>query len=139
MSKSRKREPTNISEIKSLLRTAETLIEALPYLQQFTGETFVIKYGGHAMGDAKLGQQFAKDIVLLKQVGINPVIVHGGGPQIGEMLNQMKREEQVLKLYQNATRMSDKRERERELDAKRASRVNPRGKRAIWRGTNVGV
>jgi len=90
MSKSRKTEPTNISEIKSLLRTAETLIEALPYLQQFTGETFVIKYGGHAMGNAKLGQQFAKDIVLLKQVGINPVIVHGGGPQIGEMLNQMK-------------------------------------------------
>jgi acetylglutamate kinase len=96
MADSTKNEPRNISEIKSLLRTAETLTEALPYLQEFGGKTFVIKYGGHAMGDDKLAAQFAQDIVLLKQVGINPVIVHGGGPQIGAMLKQMKIESEFI-------------------------------------------
>lgn len=72
------------------LRTAATLSEALPYMREFSGETFVIKYGGHAMGDADLGKQFAQDIVLLKQVGINPIVVHGGGPQIGKMLERLK-------------------------------------------------
>ena len=96
MADSTKNEPRNISEIKSLLRTAETLTEALPYLQEFGGKTFVIKYGGHAMGDDKLAAQFAQDIVLLKQVGINPIIVHGGGPQIGAMLKQMKIESEFI-------------------------------------------
>ena len=96
MADSTKNESRNISEIKSLLRTAETLTEALPYLQEFGGKTFVIKYGGHAMGDDKLAAQFAQDIVLLKQVGINPVIVHGGGPQIGAMLKQMKIESEFI-------------------------------------------
>ncbi len=73
-----------------LIGTAETLSEALPYMQQFAGETFVIKYGGHAMGDEALARQFARDVVLIKQVGINPVIVHGGGPQIGSMLERLK-------------------------------------------------
>src|SRR5690348_13820891 len=68
----------------SWLKTAATLSEALPYMRQFSGETFVIKYGGHAMGDDQLAKQFASDIVLLKQVGINPIVVHGGGPQIGK-------------------------------------------------------
>jgi acetylglutamate kinase len=71
-------------------RTAKTLSEALPYMRRFAGETFVIKYGGHAMGDEKPGQSFARNVVLLKQVGINPVVVHGGGPQIGQMLDRLK-------------------------------------------------
>jgi len=59
-------------------------------MRKFAGETFVVKYGGHAMGDAALAEKFARDIVLLKQVGINPVVVHGGGPQIGQMLDRLK-------------------------------------------------
>ena len=105
MAVSKKNEPKNISEIKSLLRTAETLTEALPYLQEFGGKTFVIKYGGHAMGDTRLAEQFASDIVLLKQVGINPVIVHGGGPQIGRMLQQLKIESEFV----DGLRVTDKR------------------------------
>jgi acetylglutamate kinase len=83
-------------EIKSLktkellLRTAKTVSEALPYIQRFAGHTFVIKYGGHAMGDARTAETFARDIVMLKTIGINPVVVHGGGPQIGAMLERMK-------------------------------------------------
>ena len=72
------------------LETARTLTEALPYMHRFAGQTFVIKYGGAAMGDHALGNAFASDIVLIKQVGINPVIVHGGGPQIGAMLDRLK-------------------------------------------------
>jgi len=79
----------NIGETKQWLRTASTLVEALPYLRRFSGHTFVIKYGGHAMGDDTLSRDFARDVVLLKQVGINPIVVHGGGPQIGEMLKRM--------------------------------------------------
>ena len=75
--------------IKRYLQTAKTLSEALPYLRRFAGETFVIKYGGHAMGDPELGKQFARDVVLMKQIGINPIVVHGGGPQIGEMLQRL--------------------------------------------------
>ena len=68
---------------------ATTLIEALPYLQRFTDRTVVIKYGGHAMVDHKLKASFATDVALLKQVGINPVVVHGGAPQIGQMLEKI--------------------------------------------------
>lgn len=68
---------------------SRVLIESLPYMRQFHGETVVIKYGGHAMKDAELGRAFALNIVLLKYVGINPVIVHGGGPQIGRMLEAL--------------------------------------------------
>jgi len=68
---------------------AATLIEALPYLQHFADQTVVIKYGGHAMADEELKSSFATDITLLKQVGINPVVVHGGGPQIGQMLEKV--------------------------------------------------
>jgi len=74
----------------SFLATAETLSEALPYMRRFAGQTFVIKYGGHAMGSAELAQAFARDVVLIKQVGMNPIVVHGGGPQIGEMLDRLK-------------------------------------------------
>ncbi|MBL6958159.1 MAG: acetylglutamate kinase [Rhodospirillales bacterium] len=72
------------------LAQARTLSEALPYMRRYTGKTFVIKYGGHAMGDDDLARLFARDIVLLRQVGINPIVVHGGGPQIGKMLERLK-------------------------------------------------
>ena len=78
-----------MSQDKQMLAKAETLIEALPYFQRYAGCTFVVKYGGHAMGDPEAAQDFAQDIVLLKAVGINPVVVHGGGPQIGAMLKKM--------------------------------------------------
>lgn len=73
----------------AMLVKAETLVEALPYLQRYAGRTFVVKYGGHAMGDPDLAHDFAQDVVLLKAVGINPVVVHGGGPQIGAMLKKL--------------------------------------------------
>ncbi|HUZ72387.1 MAG TPA: acetylglutamate kinase [Stellaceae bacterium] len=69
---------------------AATLAAALPYFRRYAGKTVVIKYGGHAMGDSAIGTMFAEDIVLLKQVGINPIVVHGGGPQIGQMLERLK-------------------------------------------------
>ena len=68
--------------------TAKVLIEALPYIQKFTGQTVVIKYGGNAMVDEDLKSSFARDVVLLKHVGINPIIVHGGGPQIAQLLEK---------------------------------------------------
>ena len=74
---------------KSLAQAA-VLGEALPYMRRHAGETFVIKYGGHAMGDKELAGLFAADIVLLAHVGINPIVVHGGGPQIAKMLDQLK-------------------------------------------------
>ncbi len=69
--------------------TAHTLSEALPFLQRYDGKTVVMKYGGHAMGDAERSAEFARDIVLMKQIGINPVVVHGGGPQIQKMLERL--------------------------------------------------
>jgi acetylglutamate kinase len=77
-------------ERRSWLEKAHTLSEALPFLSEHRGETFVVKYGGHAMGDATLGTLFARDIVLLNQMGVNVVVVHGGGPQIGAMLERLK-------------------------------------------------
>jgi acetylglutamate kinase len=71
-------------------QVAATLVEALPYMRRFAGSTFVIKYGGHAMGSPELARDFARDVVLLKQVGVNPVVVHGGGPQIKAMLDRLK-------------------------------------------------
>jgi acetylglutamate kinase len=80
----------------ALLAKAETLTEALPYLQRYEGETFVVKYGGHAMGNPELAHDFAEDVVLLKAVGINPIVVHGGGPQIGAMLKTMDVESRFI-------------------------------------------
>jgi len=68
---------------------AAVLSEALPYMRRYAGKTILVKYGGHAMGDEALGDSFARDVVLLKQVGINPIVVHGGGPQIGQMLERL--------------------------------------------------
>ena len=80
---------TRFAPSKALLDKAQTLTEALPYMQRYAGKTFVIKYGGHAMGDPEAARDFAEDVVLLKAVGINPVVVHGGGPQIGAMLKKL--------------------------------------------------
>ncbi|MDE0522287.1 MAG: acetylglutamate kinase [Boseongicola sp.] len=71
------------------IATARTLNEALPYLQRYDGATVVIKFGGNAMGDADAMARFARDIVLMRQVGVNPVIVHGGGPMIAQMLDRL--------------------------------------------------
>src|SRR5215468_9665656 len=68
---------------------AAVLAEALPYLRRYAGQTVLVKYGGHAMGNGEDGDPFARDIVLLKQVGIHPIVVHGGGPQIGQMLERL--------------------------------------------------
>ncbi|MCK5917037.1 MAG: acetylglutamate kinase [Cocleimonas sp.] len=78
------------------INTAHILTEALPYIQRYAGKTIVIKYGGNAMTDDKLKEGFARDIVLLKQVGINPIIVHGGGPQIGNVLKQIGKESHFI-------------------------------------------
>ncbi len=75
---------------------ASILIEALPYIRRFYQKTVVIKYGGHAMVAEDLKDSFAKDIVLMKYIGINPVVVHGGGPQIGEMLRRMGKKSEFL-------------------------------------------
>jgi acetylglutamate kinase len=69
---------------------AATLAAALPYFRRYAGKTIVVKYGGHAMGDNAIATMFAEDIVLLKQVGMNPIVVHGGGPQIGQMLERLR-------------------------------------------------
>ena len=70
-------------------QTAQTLSEALPYIQKYAGKTVLIKYGGHAMGEDHIAQRFARDIVLIKQLGVKPIVVHGGGPQIGQMLDRL--------------------------------------------------
>jgi acetylglutamate kinase len=75
--------------MEKLIEKARTLIEAMPYIQTFRGKTFVIKYGGNAMIDEHLKQGFAQDVVLMRYIGINPVIVHGGGPQIGKIMERM--------------------------------------------------
>ncbi|MEH6544806.1 MAG: acetylglutamate kinase [Sneathiella sp.] len=90
--------------VEEQLRKAQTLSEALPYMHLFAGQTFVIKYGGHAMGDESLAHDFARDVALLKQVGINPIIVHGGGPQIGAMLERLK----IKSSFVDGLRVTDK-------------------------------
>ena len=92
------------SEDTAMLAKAEVLIEALPYFQRYAGRTFVVKYGGHAMGDPEAARDFAEDIVLLKAVGINPVVVHGGGPQIGAMLKKLG----VESTFVDGLRVTDK-------------------------------
>jgi acetylglutamate kinase len=77
------------TETKHWLRAARTLTEALPYMRRYSGKTFVVKYGGNAMVNKELAGVFAQDIVLLRQVGINPIVVHGGGPQINQMLDRL--------------------------------------------------
>lgn len=83
-------------ENESAAQIAHVLIEALPYIRRFKGKTLVVKYGGNAMTDDHLKHSFARDIVLLKLVGINPVIVHGGGPQIGQLLERLGKTSQFI-------------------------------------------
>ncbi|MFC6486678.1 acetylglutamate kinase [Nitratireductor sp. GCM10026969] len=82
---------------------ARLLSAALPYMQRYENSTVVVKYGGHAMGDAMLGRAFARDVALLKQSGVNPIVVHGGGPQIGSMLKSMGIESK----FENGLRVTD--------------------------------
>ncbi|NLC22093.1 MAG: acetylglutamate kinase, partial [Halomonadaceae bacterium] len=81
----------------------EVLSEALPYIQRFSGKTVVVKYGGNAMTEDALIDSFARDMVLMKEVGINPVVVHGGGPQIGELLKKLNIESRFI----NGMRVTD--------------------------------
>ena len=89
--------------INSAKNIVEVLTESLPYIQKFTGRTVVVKYGGNAMTDEKLKQSFARDIVLMKLVGINPIVVHGGGPQIANVLDQLNIESNFV----NGLRVTD--------------------------------
>ncbi|MBA3582871.1 MAG: acetylglutamate kinase [Gammaproteobacteria bacterium] len=81
---------------QAAIHVAKVLTEALPYIQKHAGKTFVIKYGGNAMVDEKLQSSFARDIVLMKQIGLNPVVVHGGGPQIGDLLTRLNIESEFI-------------------------------------------
>ncbi|MFQ5539545.1 MAG: acetylglutamate kinase, partial [Candidatus Binatia bacterium] len=89
--------------MEDFIGKAEVLMEALPYIQRFYGKTFVVKYGGRAMVDEQLKASFAQDIVLLKYVGINPVVVHGGGPQIDKTLERMG----IVSRYMQGMRVTD--------------------------------
>src|SRR5262245_10442236 len=77
------------ANIETAAERARVLAQALPFLRRYAGATIVVKYGGHAMGEEHLARQFGSDIALLKQVGVNPVVVHGGGPQINAMLKRL--------------------------------------------------
>ena len=81
---------------KSAARVAQVLSEAVPYIRKFRGKTIVVKYGGNAMVDEKLKQGFARDIILMRLVGINPVVVHGGGPQIAQLLEKLGKESRFI-------------------------------------------
>lgn len=92
-----------MNEENSINHDAAILAKALPFMQRYEGKTVVIKYGGHAMGDAELGKAFARDVALLKQSRVNPIVVHGGGPQIGAMLTKMGIESQ----FEGGLRITD--------------------------------
>lgn len=89
--------------MEDLINKAKILIEALPYIQKFRGQPIVVKYGGHAMADEELQKSFSRDIILLKLIGLQPVVVHGGGPQIEKVLSQMGIEAK----YHNGVRITD--------------------------------
>ena len=93
----------NFDDLSEPEKQARLLSKALPYMQKYENHTVVVKYGGHAMGDAYLGEAFARDIALLKQSGINPIVVHGGGPQIGQMLEKM----QIKSRFEGGLRVTD--------------------------------
>lgn len=94
-----------MADLESFSRDAAILSQALPYMQRYEGKTVVVKYGGHAMGDLKLGQTFARDIALLKQSKVNPIVVHGGGPQIALMLKNLGIESK----FEGGLRVTDQR------------------------------
>jgi len=85
-----------MEHIQTSMERADILLEALPYIKRFYNKTIVIKYGGHAMVDNELKDKFAQDVVMMKYIGINPVVVHGGGPQIGSFLKKLGKESQFI-------------------------------------------
>ena len=85
-----------MDDMKKCMDRAEILVEALPYIRRFFNETVVIKYGGHAMVDEELKDNFARDVVMMKFIGIHPVVVHGGGPQIGSLLKRLGKESKFV-------------------------------------------
>jgi len=85
-----------MGNIKNSMERADILLEALPYIKRFNNKTIVIKYGGHAMVDDELKDKFAQDVVMMKYIGINPVVVHGGGPQIGNLLKKFGKESKFI-------------------------------------------
>jgi len=85
-----------MDDMKKPVERAEILVEALPYIRRFFNKTVVIKYGGHAMADEELKDNFARDVVMMKYIGINPVVVHGGGPQIGSLLKKLGKESKFV-------------------------------------------
>src|ERR1700733_14805695 len=91
-------------DIAAATQQASVLAQALPFLRRYAGATVVVKYGGHAMGEEALAAEFGRDIALLKQVGINPVVVHGGGPQINTMLKRLS----VQSNFIDGLRVTDK-------------------------------
>ena len=88
---------------ETAMQVAAVLSKGLPYIQRFTGKTVVIKYGGNAMENEELKSSFARDVVLMKLVGINPIVVHGGGPQIGELLERLN----IKSNFVNGMRVTD--------------------------------
>jgi acetylglutamate kinase len=85
-----------MENISNSIERADILLETLPYIRRFYNKTIVIKYGGHAMVDDELKDKFAKDVVMMKYIGINPVVVHGGGPQIGDLLKKVGKESKFI-------------------------------------------
>ncbi|MEP2980188.1 MAG: acetylglutamate kinase [Lentilitoribacter sp.] len=113
---------------------ARFLSEALPYMQRYEDQSVVIKYGGNAMGDESLAQAFARDVALLKQSGVNPVVVHGGGPQIGAMLDRMG----IQSRFENGLRVTDQKTVEivemvlaGSINKQIVTMINAEGERAI--------
>lgn len=113
---------------------ARFLSEALPYMQRYEDQSVVIKYGGNAMGDESLAQAFARDVALLKQSGVNPVVVHGGGPQIGAMLDRMG----IKSRFENGLRVTDQKTVEivemvlaGSINKQIVTMINAEGERAI--------
>lgn len=96
--------PDDMADRRSPLNKAQILSEALPFMQRYDNKTVVVKYGGNAMGDDELAASFARDIVLLKQSGVNPIVVHGGGPQIGAMLERL----QIKSEFKDGLRVTDR-------------------------------
>ena len=91
------------TKIEEWINQASTLSQALPYMQKYNGKSITVKFGGAAMGEKELSSSFSRNIVLLKQVGINPVVVHGGGPRIKVMLDRLK----VKSSFINGLRITD--------------------------------
>ena len=114
------RSPSSVAEVlASVHAKAKVLSEALPYMQRYDRKTVVVKYGGHAMGDPALAADFARDIVLIKQAGVNPVVVHGGGPQIGSLLDRLN----IRSEFKSGLRVTD-RETVEVVEMVRAGSVN---------------